>query len=97
MKTGRYSLKDLFTHNEIEQIIIPEIQRDYVWKTDNVEQLLNAIYKNFSDKKNEKFELFIQNKPIAEKSVNEYLQKEYEKLKLLSPPETSPKFSQIQF
>lgn len=81
MKTGRYSLKDLFTHNEIEQIIIPEIQRDYVWKTDNVEQLLNAIYKNFSDKKNEKFELLIQNKPIAEKSVNEYLQKEYEKLK----------------
>jgi uncharacterized protein with ParB-like and HNH nuclease domain len=81
MKTGRYSLKDLFTHNEIEQIIIPEIQRDYVWQTDNVEQLLNAVYKNFSEKKNEKLELLIENELITEKSVNEYLQKEYEKLK----------------
>jgi len=81
MKTGRYSLKDLFTHNEIEQIIIPEIQRDYVWQTENVEQLLNAIYKNFSEKRNEKLVLHIKEQPVTEKSINEYLQKEYEKLK----------------
>jgi len=80
MKTGRYSLKDLLTHNEIEQIIIPEIQRDYVWGEDNVEQLLNSIYKSFKEKSSEKLELFIKSKPISEESVNEYLQKEYEKI-----------------
>lgn len=31
MKTGRYTIYDLFNSTDIEQIIIPEIQRDYVW------------------------------------------------------------------
>lgn len=36
MKTGRYNIKQLLTNPEVEQIIIPEIQRDYVWKKQNV-------------------------------------------------------------
>jgi len=63
MKTGRYSLKDLLTHNEIEQIIIPEIQRDYVWAEDNVVKLLSSVKKNFIEK--EKNEIAIQINDIA--------------------------------
>ncbi|MDR1587719.1 MAG: DUF262 domain-containing protein [Treponema sp.] len=42
----KYTLKEFFTDNEHEQIIIPEIQRDYVWKKDNVEHLLKSICDN---------------------------------------------------
>ena len=36
MKTGRYNISQLLTAPEIEQIVIPELQRDYVWKKRNV-------------------------------------------------------------
>ena len=32
MKSGKYTLRELFLNKNIEQIIVPEIQRDYVWK-----------------------------------------------------------------
>ena len=48
MKTGRYSLFDLLTHPEIEQIIIPELQRDYVWEEINVCGLLDTIFSQYS-------------------------------------------------
>ena len=50
MKTGRYKLKDLFDNKEIDQIIIPEIQRDYVWTKDNVKGLLNSIFSHYEEK-----------------------------------------------
>jgi uncharacterized protein with ParB-like and HNH nuclease domain len=31
MKAGKYSVRELFVNSYIDQIIIPEIQRDYVW------------------------------------------------------------------
>lgn len=31
MKTGRYNIAQLLTSPEVEQIVIPELQRDYVW------------------------------------------------------------------
>lgn len=31
MNTGRYTLSELLNCSEIERIIIPELQRDYVW------------------------------------------------------------------
>ena len=80
MKTGRYSLKELLTHNEIEQIIIPEIQRDYVWQESNVTSLIESIIERFKKKNKSKIEINIEGKQI-EKSFNEYLQKEYDKLK----------------
>ena len=81
MKTGRYSLKELLTHNEIEQIIIPEIQRDYVWKEDNVIKLLDDIVLKFKAKKNHCLEIKINGVIENNTSVNLFLAKEYERLK----------------
>lgn len=50
MNTGRYNVKSLFTSSEVEQIIIPEIQRDYVWKESNVRGLMKSIMDHFSAK-----------------------------------------------
>ena len=80
MKTGRYSLKELLTHNEIEQIIIPEIQRDYVWKEDNVIKLLDDIVLKFKAKKNHCLEIKINGVIENNTSVNLFLAKEYERL-----------------
>ena len=43
MKAGKYSIKELFTNRHINQIIIPEIQRDYVWSSEQVIGLLGSI------------------------------------------------------
>lgn len=81
MKTGRYCLKDLLTHNEIDQIIIPEIQRDYVWQKKNVRGLLESIAQKFSNKSKTKIEVNVGGTVIEELSIADYLQKEYDKLK----------------
>lgn len=81
MKTGRYSLKDLLTHNEIEQIIIPEIQRDYVWAEDNVVKLLSSIKKNFDEKEKNKIEILINDIELTNETVLTFLKQEYERLK----------------
>ena len=46
MRHGSYKLKDFLTDNNLSQIIIPEIQRDYVWQEDNVEKFLQSILDN---------------------------------------------------
>ena len=52
MKAGKYSIKELFNNRYVEQIIIPEIQRDYVWGKKEVEGLLNSIKEDFVDFQN---------------------------------------------
>jgi hypothetical protein len=47
MRTGLYSVAELFGNRHIEQLVIPEIQRDYVWKKQQVEHLLASILGNF--------------------------------------------------
>ncbi len=47
MKAGKYSVKELFVNRYVQQIIIPEIQRDYVWGEEQVIGLLNSIKKDF--------------------------------------------------
>jgi hypothetical protein len=47
MRTGLYSVAELFGNRHIEQLVIPEIQRDYVWQKTQVEHLLASILKNF--------------------------------------------------
>ncbi|NDW11924.1 DUF262 domain-containing protein [Bacteroides sp. 214] len=80
MNTGRYSLIQLLNNNEIEQIIIPEIQRDYVWGEENVIALLESIWSNFKNKN--KMQLSIKD---GEKQVDEnmllFLSKEYSKIR----------------
>ena len=46
MNTGKYTLKEFLTNHNLDQIIIPEIQRDYVWQEENVERFLQSIFDN---------------------------------------------------
>ena len=51
MNHGIYSLKKLLTDHSLDQIIIPEIQRDYVWTIENVRGLLLSIEKDYNEQK----------------------------------------------
>jgi uncharacterized protein with ParB-like and HNH nuclease domain len=80
MKTGRYSLKQLLTHNEIEQIIIPEIQRDYVWEVSNVKKLIGDIQKSFEKKSSHQLDIKVSGKESVSESISQFLSQEYERL-----------------
>ena len=41
--------KDFFVNRYLEQIIIPEIQRDYVWGEEQAAGLLNSINDDFNN------------------------------------------------
>lgn len=47
MRTGRCTFAELFVNRHVEQLVIPEIQRDYVWGKPQVEALLASILGNF--------------------------------------------------
>jgi len=47
MKAGKYSIKELFVNRYVDQIVIPEIQRDYVWKKEQVTGLFYSIHSDF--------------------------------------------------
>lgn len=80
MKTGRYSLRQLLTHNEIEQIIIPEIQRDYVWEISNVKKLFDDINAGYHKKESLQLEIKVNDTPVGSESVMQFLTREYERL-----------------
>lgn len=74
MKAGKYSIKELFSNKNIESIIVPEIQRDYVWGEEQVEGLLFSIYddfKSFEGSNNLITVNFIEDKSF-EKTILEY-------------------------
>jgi uncharacterized protein with ParB-like and HNH nuclease domain len=48
MNAGHYTIKSFFTYQNLEQVLIPEIQRDYVWKTENIRKLLQSIMDDFT-------------------------------------------------
>lgn len=52
MKAGKYSIKELFVNRYVHQIIIPEIQRDYVWEEKQVTGLFESIKKDYNKFKN---------------------------------------------
>lgn len=43
MRTGNYNVQYFFDNNLVEQYVIPEIQRDYVWTTADVLDFLNYL------------------------------------------------------
>jgi len=49
MKTGRYSILDILDFQNLEQFVIPEIQRDYVWTKSNVKDVLESINDGFDN------------------------------------------------
>ncbi|QNN43648.1 DUF262 domain-containing protein [Pedobacter roseus] len=77
MKTGKYSLRDLLTHNEIDQMVIPELQRDYVWTTNEVGKVWNSFYAKFKAVSNTSLSILENNVPIGSSSVVTYLEKTY--------------------
>jgi uncharacterized protein with ParB-like and HNH nuclease domain len=46
MNAGKYNLGEFLKDHNLDQIIVPEIQRDYVWKAENVNKLLTSILEN---------------------------------------------------
>ncbi|SDI85340.1 DUF262 domain-containing protein [Chryseobacterium jejuense] len=77
MKTGKYSLRELLTHNEIEQFLIPELQRDYVWSPNEIEKVWNSFFKKFLNKTTSNIIIFENDKQIEHSSVSSYLEKTY--------------------
>lgn len=49
MKTGRYSILDILDFQNLEQFVIPEIQRDYVWSKSDALDLLDSIKEGFEN------------------------------------------------
>ncbi len=81
MNTGRYNVKSLFTSSEVEQIIIPEIQRDYVWKESNVEGLMRSIMDHFSAKTDLQLDIVEKQSDLpVNKDVISILSEEYTRL-----------------
>ncbi len=52
MEHGRNKLKHLFCERTLEQIVVPEIQRDYVWGEEHVRNLISSILADFAKEMN---------------------------------------------
>lgn len=48
MRAGKYNYQALFVNRYVEQLIIPEIQRDFVWQKPQVVGLLSSIAEDFT-------------------------------------------------
>ena len=48
MNTARYNIKDFLNSTNLEQLVVPELQRDYVWEKENVLDLLQTFHTGFS-------------------------------------------------
>jgi len=79
MKTGRFSLKELLTHQEVDQIIIPEIQRDYVWSKSNTEKLVDTLLTHYQGQKTLSLEVIYNERPVTEEAIIKHLRKELER------------------
>ena len=80
MNTGRYNIRSLFSSSEIEQIIIPEIQRDYVWNENNVSGLMRTILDHFKAKATLTLEIIDQNKQAVNQDIRSFLSEEYTRI-----------------
>lgn len=76
MKTGRYNMKQLLSNPEVDQIIIPEIQRDYVWHKQNVLGLLGSILAHYKQKESLSLDIKCKGKELSE-DIQHYLTEEY--------------------
>ncbi|RRJ86927.1 DUF262 domain-containing protein [Paenimyroides tangerinum] len=83
MKTGRYALKDLLLHNEVDQFIIPELQRDYVWSTIEIDKIWESILKKYNEKLSFKSSVTIleNDKELNNDLIKNHLQKQLDIVK----------------
>lgn len=49
MKTGKYTLREFFSDRDLNTIIVPEIQRDYVWGKEQIMKFLGSIIDDFEE------------------------------------------------
>lgn len=81
MNTGRYSVHTLFSSSEIEQIIIPEIQRDYVWQEKNVKGLINSILSHFREKQSLSLKIIDRKMQVpVSQDIHSFLSEEYTRM-----------------
>lgn len=80
MRTGRYNLAQLLDNPEIEQIIIPELQRDYVWKNINVRRFLDSIKDNYTRMTELSLDIKSPDK-FLDGSIESILREEYRRLR----------------
>lgn len=50
MKTGHYHISEILLFQNLEQLIIPEIQREYVWTTEDVIDMLDTLAEGLESK-----------------------------------------------
>lgn len=81
MKTGRYNIAQLLTSPDVEQIVIPELQRDYVWGERNVTGLLSSILDNYKSKIEQTLEIKSSLGINIESDIINYLNEEYMRLR----------------
>ena len=43
MKSDNYKISEIFEFRDLDQLVVPEIQRDYVWGRNEVIDLLESI------------------------------------------------------
>ena len=48
MRAGKYSFKEFFVNRYVEQVVVPEIQRDYVWGKTQLEGFLSSLVADFN-------------------------------------------------
>ncbi|MBQ6082945.1 MAG: DUF262 domain-containing protein [Bacteroidales bacterium] len=72
MKTGKYTLREFFSDRDLNTIIIPEIQRDYVWGKEQINKFLESIVDDFNKYKNPDKLKKIQCDPGDEDVKNEF-------------------------
>jgi hypothetical protein len=77
MKPGKYTIKELFVNREVEQIVIPEIQRDYVWKKEQVEGLMNSLLGDYIKFDTEIINVTADNEEIKNLFINYYKKQQY--------------------
>jgi hypothetical protein len=77
MKPGKYTIQELFVNREVEQIVIPEIQRDYVWQKEQVEGLLKSLKEDYTKFQNETVEVSSNNKEIKDLFIQFYRKQVY--------------------
>jgi uncharacterized protein with ParB-like and HNH nuclease domain len=51
MQNGIYNIKSLFALGDVQQLVIPEVQRDYVWEEKNCNRLFHSIKHGFDNRK----------------------------------------------
>lgn len=78
MKAGKYNIREFFVNRYLQKIIVPEIQRDYVWGSHQVKGLFRSILSDYKKYLNAQSPVTLEDEPeIAEDFFNFYKRRKY--------------------